>query len=63
MFSGFLNITKLYAQAVPWLGQKRNTLNDTVLHTDWPISDGVRKLNDTKNRVTFAGGFMALNPL
>ena len=63
MFSGSLNITKLYAQAVPQWGQKRNTLSDMVLHTDWPVSAGVRKLKDSKNRVAFAGVFMALNPL
>jgi hypothetical protein len=63
MFSGLLNITKFYAQAVPQWGQKRNTLNYMVLHTDWPVSAGVGKSKDPKNRVAFAGGSMSLNPL
>jgi hypothetical protein len=50
MFSGVLNITKLYAEAVPrWL-KRRNTFSDNVLHAYWPVSAGVRKLKDPKNR-------------
>lgn len=44
------------------MGRKRNIFSDMVLHSDWPISAKVRKVKDPRNRATFIGGSMALNP-